>query len=77
MFVWDFSAAFAVILIVLLGIVFGLWIAYTLSKKYLWVQELNDAQYFRQCRFCGYVYRDYFKRNPFRCPQCLSYHDIV
>jgi len=74
MFIWDFGALFAVVLILLLGLVFSLWLFYTLNRG-LDFKESQEWADFRQCHYCGYVYMDHFKRNPCRCPQCLSYHD--
>jgi len=74
MFIWDFSAIFAVILILGVGLVLTLWMVYNLSRG----QEGADdgvTDYFRHCRYCGYVYLDYHQSNPFRCPRCQSYHD--
>jgi hypothetical protein len=75
MFIWDYSAIFAVILIILLGIVFGMGVFYTLNRR-LQAATSVEAAYFRQCHYCGYVYMDYLKREPCRCPRCLSYHDL-
>ena len=74
MFIWDFTAVFAVILIVLLGVVFVLRLFYTLNRG-LDFKESSPVEDFRQCGYCGYVYMDHLKRDPCRCPRCLSYHD--
>ena len=74
MFIWDFSAIFAVGLILAIGVVLTLWVRYNLARDKQAAPE-PVAEYFRQCHFCGYVYLDYFKKDPCRCPRCLSYHD--
>lgn len=74
MFIWDFSAVFAVILFLFLGLVFALRLFYTLDRRPD-LKGSRDWPDFRQCRYCGYVYVDHFQRSPCRCPRCLSYHD--
>ena len=75
MFIWDFSAIFAVVLIVSLGVVFAGWLFYTFNGP-VENHEYRPQEHFRQCQYCGHVYMDYLKRAPCRCPQCLSYHDL-
>jgi hypothetical protein len=74
MFIWDFSAIFAVALILTVGLVLALWIRYNFYRD---GQQVEGAilEYFRQCSYCGYVYLDYSKKSPCYCPRCLSYHD--
>lgn len=74
MFVWDFSAIFAVALIFGVGLVLTLWITYNSYRDQQTSEDLV-AQYFQQCRYCGYVYLDYLRRDPCCCPRCSSYHD--
>lgn len=74
MFIWDFNAIFAVVLIVLLSVVFTLRLVYTLNRRLDFKDSQQPAD-FRQCGYCGYVYMDYIKYEPCRCPRCLSYHD--
>ena len=74
MFIWDFNAIFAIVLIVLLGIVFGMKMFYTLSRR-LEFKALDQAASFRQCEYCGYVHMDYLNHSLCRCPRCMSYND--
>ncbi len=74
MFIWDFSAIFAVTLILSLGLVLTLWVRYNLNRDRQGLKE-TIVEYFRQCNYCAYVYLDYLRRTPCRCPRCLSYHD--
>ncbi len=74
MFIWDFSAIFAVILIFGVGIVLTLWIIYTLNRQRQQSGEVI-ADFLRHCHYCSYIYLDYRKRVPCRCPRCKSYHD--
>lgn len=75
MFIWDFGALFAVSLILSIGLVLTLWIRYNFKREAQEVVGDSVGDYFRQCNYCSYVYLDYFKKNPCRCPRCLSYHD--
>ena len=75
MFVWDFSALFAVILVIGVGLVLGLWIAYNLNRDKNEVESISLESYFMHCHYCGYVYLDYYQKKPCQCPRCLSYHD--
>lgn len=74
MFIWDINALFAAALIIVLGIVFIKWMAYTFIKAK--GKQGVASSVFRQCHYCGYVYMDYLKRNPCKCTRCLSYHDV-
>ena len=74
MFIWDFNAIFAVVVIVVLTLVFILRVIYTFNRD-AYAARTAEWEQFRQCHYCGYVYMDYFKRSPCRCPRCLSYHD--
>ncbi len=74
MFIWDFTALFAVWGFLFLTIVLLMWVFYTLRRaKPLAV--FKDVENFRHCVYCGYVYLDYFKADVCRCPRCFSYHD--
>jgi hypothetical protein len=75
MFIWDFSALVAVILIIGVGLVLSLWIIYNLNRDKGAVIEDSCIEFFRHCRYCGYVYLDYRRHEPCRCPRCASYHD--
>ena len=74
MFIWDYSALFAVVIIITLGVVFTAWMVYTCNRR-LNFEGPVDWTEFRQCHYCAHVYVDYLKRSPCRCPLCLSYHD--
>jgi len=74
MFIWDFTAVFAVGAILMLTIVMSAWVIYTLNRSSPLV-GFQVASNFRHCHYCGYVYFDYLKMHVNRCPQCLSYHD--
>lgn len=75
MFVWDFATIIALGIILALGLVLTLWIRYNLDR----CGRISEAEpvsgYFQQCRFCSYVYLDYARKTPCRCPRCLSYGD--
>jgi hypothetical protein len=71
MFIWDFNAIFVFVLFLLFGIVFAIRAFYTLKRQ----PESREDGYFRQCLYCSYVYMDYLKLSPCRCPRCLSYFD--
>ncbi len=74
MFIWDFSALFALVLILCVGLVLTWWIVYNLNRDKQGGED-RIIEYFRQCHYCGYVYLDYFQNSPCRCPRCMSYHD--
>ena len=74
MFIWEYNAIFAVVVFLSFGVVFVLWVAYTLIRAGV-EGEPKESVYFRQCPFCVYVYMDYYVRTPGHCPRCLSYHD--
>ncbi|MBI4309587.1 MAG: hypothetical protein HY591_04575 [Candidatus Omnitrophica bacterium] len=76
MFIWDYSAIFAVVIIVTLGVVFMAWVFYTCNRKLIFEEQALWEE-FRQCHYCAYVYIDHLKRAPCRCPRCLSYHDAA
>lgn len=71
MIIWDFNVIVALLITLALGVVFSLWIYYTLGRGRTLSE--NDREYFRQCAFCGYLYFDYFKRKQGACPRCGSY----
>ncbi len=75
MFIWDFSAIFAVVLILSLGLVLTMWMRYNSNRDHQQGVAEAVSEYFRQCHYCGYVYLDYARRDPCSCPRCLSYHD--
>ena len=74
MVIWDFNVIVTFGIILGLGIVLVLWVFYTLKDEGR--QGLSALEFFRQCAFCGYLYFDYLKRVPGRCPRCGSYQDV-
>ncbi|MDE1920738.1 MAG: hypothetical protein KGJ09_04935 [Candidatus Omnitrophica bacterium] len=61
----------AIVMTLSLGFVISLWVFYTLGRS----PAAADRDFFRQCRFCGYLYFDYSKKTPGTCPCCGSYQD--
>ena len=74
MFIWDYSAIFAVLMILLMGVAIFGWIYYTLNRG-AHAKGSIDSPFFRQCLYCAYVYMDFDKQSPCRCPRCLSFYD--
>lgn len=74
MFIWDFTALFAVFVIVFLGIVLSMWMFYTLNVAKS-PKIFNEGANFWNCKYCGHVFVEYVKRDILRCPRCLSYLD--
>jgi len=72
MIIWDFNVIVALGITFSLGVVIVTWVFYTLSGRRHGVAD-HDREFFRQCGFCGYLYFDYFKREPGHCPRCGSY----
>ncbi|MBF0571602.1 MAG: hypothetical protein HQL12_06980 [Candidatus Omnitrophica bacterium] len=71
MIIWNFNVVVALGITFCLGVVIICWLFYTLNggRK----EALSDWEFFRQCGFCGYLYFDYFKKEPGNCPRCGSY----
>ena len=73
MIIWDFNVIVAFGITLALGLVISAWVFYTLNRG---PEEIsNNLEFFRQCVFCGYLYFDYFKKMPCRCPRCGSYQN--
>ena len=73
MIIWDFNVIMALGVTLSVGLVLVAWVVYTLNRGR---QEApSDREFFRQCVFCSYLYFDYFKRTPCRCPRCGSYQN--
>ena len=74
MFIWDFSAYYAFILILGVGLVLAIWMVYNFNNDRNRKDE-SCLEYFRQCRYCAHVYLDYLIKEPYRCPRCHSYQE--
>ena len=72
MFIWDFTAIFAVWGVLLLSIVISMWVFYTLTRSQPLV-GFTELENFEHCHYCDYIYLDYVKASVGRCPRCLSY----
>lgn len=73
MIIWDFNVIVAFGMTLALGLVISVWVFYTLNRG---PEEIpKNLEFFRQCLFCGYLYFDYFKKMPCRCPRCGSYQE--
>ena len=66
----DFSTGIAIYITIILILVFGRWIFYTLSGNQC---NLNDSKYIWQCPYCTYVFFGYMDKDTQNCPRCKSY----
>jgi hypothetical protein len=74
MIIWDYSAIVAMAVTFILSVVIGLWVFYTFKRGPLDVPV--DSEAFTECRFCGYLYFDYSKKEIGACPRCGSYQNV-
>ncbi len=75
MFIWDFSVIVALAGTIAVGVVICLWILS--SRKPRLPSLFKDAQAFKQCPYCSYVFLDYLNRKGLPCPRCHSYLDDI
>ncbi len=71
MFAWDYNTFVMISMTLILAIVLGAWMFYTLSRS----TRLRDIVFDEliQCPFCANVFRQVRRAKIMKCPCCASF----
>lgn len=61
-------------LLVFLALIFTVWIAYEMVRRF---REVREARHRLQCAICGMLYEDRSREPLPRCPRCGSLNERI